>query len=242
MEKVIEINNLVKSFNDKPVLNDVTLYLYKNENIVLLGKSGSGKSVLMKTMVRLIDPDAGKILIFGKDISYFNNQQLVELRRRIGYVFQEGALYDSMTVGENISFSLHRQIKKKKDKEIKSMVSYSLQSVGLLEAINKMPNQLSGGMKKRVALARTLALEPSIILYDEPTAGLDPVTSKEIIHLILNMKINLGISSIIATHDLICTKMTADRVLVLHNGKIDAEGSFTEVENSSKEHIKAFFI
>jgi phospholipid/cholesterol/gamma-HCH transport system ATP-binding protein len=242
MERVIDIKNLQKSFNNHTVLNDVTLCLHQKENIVILGKSGSGKSVLMKIIVRLIEPEKGKVIVLGNDVAHLKETEMIELRRKVGYVFQEGALYDSMTVGENISFSLKRQLKKIKREEVKSKVHSVLKSVGLLDAINKMPDELSGGMKKRIALARTLVLEPSIILYDEPTAGLDPVTSKEIIHLIQNMKINMGISSIIATHDLICTKMTADRVLILHEGKIDAEGSYEELEQSNKEHIRAFFI
>lgn len=242
MERVIDIINLHKSFNNYPVLNEVTLCLHEKENIVLLGKSGSGKSVLMKIIVRLLEPEEGKVIVLGNDVAHLKETEMIELRRKVGYVFQEGALYDSMTVGENISFSLNRQLKKIKKEEIRYKVNSVLQSVGLLDAINKMPDELSGGMKKRIALARTLVLEPSIILYDEPTAGLDPVTSKEIIRLIQNMKVNMGISSIIATHDLICTKMTADRVLILHEGKIDAEGSYEELEHSTKEHIRAFFI
>jgi phospholipid/cholesterol/gamma-HCH transport system ATP-binding protein len=242
MEKVIEIKKLRKSFNGSPVLNDISFYLKKNENIVLLGRSGGGKSVLMKIIVGLIEPDFGDVVVLGQNVPHLGEEELILLRKKVGYLFQEGALYDSMTVGENISFSLKRQLKRQSKSEINDLVSNALESVGLSGSVNKMPNELSGGMKKRIALARTLVLMPSIILYDEPTAGLDPVTSKEIINLIMNTKYSLGISSIIATHDLICTRMTADRVLMLHNGKIESEGKFEEMERSEEEWIKAFFV
>lgn len=242
MERVIDVKNLKKSFNGKHVLRDVNLYVNRNENLVLLGKSGSGKSVLMKIIVGLIDHDHGKVVVLNKEVGMLNEKELIEYRKEVGYVFQEGALYDSMTVGENISFSLERQWTRKQRKNIPALVDYALDSVGLLHAIDKMPNELSGGMKKRVALARTLVLRPKIILYDEPTAGLDPVTSKEIIRLILHMKQTHGISSIIATHDLICTRMTADRIIVLHEGIVGAEGSYEELENSDTDWVKSFFV
>ncbi|HEY8402695.1 MAG TPA: ATP-binding cassette domain-containing protein, partial [Cytophagaceae bacterium] len=179
--------------------------------------------------------------VLGKEISQLDEEGLIELRRNVGYLFQEGALYDSMTVGENISFSLERQIKKQTPEEIDFIVKSTLQKLGLLNAIHKMPDELSGGMKKRVALARTLALKPSIILYDEPTAGLDPATSKEIIELILEMKNTFGISGIIATHDLVCARLASDRILILHEGSVEAEGTFSSLEQSDNKHVKQFF-
>lgn len=241
MEKIIELTNIKKKFGDREILKGVNFHLKKNENVVILGKSGSGKSVIMKMIVGLIEPDEGEIIVLGNNINHLNDKSLLHHRQNVGYVFQDGALYDSMTVEENIAFSLKRQIPKKKSSEIDSLVKNSLDSVGMLKDLKKMPDELSGGMKKRVALARTLVLEPGIILYDEPTAGLDPVTSKEIIKLILEMKNKYGISSIIATHDLICTKMTADRIIILHEGRIAAEGTFEEFENSSIDFIRTFF-
>jgi phospholipid/cholesterol/gamma-HCH transport system ATP-binding protein len=241
MEQVIKLKNITKWFNEKCVLDRVSLTLKHAETIVLLGRSGGGKSVLLKTIVGLIDPEEGEVNVLGHDIRSLRESDLISLRRKVGYVFQDGALYDSLSVGENVAFSLKRQIKRKTDEEIDHLVMQALSRVGLQEAVDKMPDELSGGMRKRVALARTLILEPEIILYDEPTSALDPVTSKEIIRLILEMKSKFGISSIITTHDMICARMTADRILILNKGKIGAEGSYDELEKSKEPWIDAFF-
>jgi phospholipid/cholesterol/gamma-HCH transport system ATP-binding protein len=240
-ERVIIAENLKKSFNGKPVLDGLFFSLKRKENVALLGRSGAGKSVLLKTFVGLIEPDSGQLKVLGNDILKMSEGELIMLRKKIGYLFQEGALYDSMTVKENIGFSLKRQVKKISEQEIEKSVKNSLYQVGLLDAIDKMPDELSGGMRKRVALARTLILEPEIILYDEPTSGLDPVTSREINQLIVEMKEKFGISSVIATHDMRSAKMTADRLVILHEGKIAAEGTFQELEKSEESYVKSFF-
>src|SRR5690606_73222 len=193
-------------------LNDINFKLYKKENIAVLGTSGTGKSVLIKSIVGLVKPEEGRLEDFGKDILKKEDEDDWEsIRRKVAYLFQGGALYDSMTVKQNLEFPLKRQIEKKPKKEIDAEVDEALENVGLLKAKNKMPSELSGGMKKRIALARTLILKPEIMLYDEPTTGLDPVTSKEISELILEMQEKFSISSIIVTHDMPCAKMTSDR-------------------------------
>jgi phospholipid/cholesterol/gamma-HCH transport system ATP-binding protein len=239
--EVIMVKDIYKSFDKKKVLNGATFNLHKKENIVLLGKSGGGKSVLLKIIVGLIEPDQGEVIVLGNDMNKISESDLIVLRKKIGYLFQEGALYDSMTVGENISFSYKRKDKEKTPDEIEEAVMNALKRVGLSEAIDKMPDELSGGMKKRVALARTMILEPEIILYDEPTTGLDPVTAKEIIRLIVDMKEKFGISSIIATHDMLCARMTADRIMVLHEGKIGIEGGYEELDKSKLDWVQDFF-
>lgn len=242
-EIVVSIKGLQKSFKENtPILNGVDLEVKKGENLVILGKSGSGKSVAIKCLVRLIDADAGVIKIFGQDVNNLDLTALNSLRVKIGFLFQNAALYDSMTVRENISFPLKRLAKKLSSGEVDNEVTEVLKSVGLEEAIDKMPSELSGGMRKRVGLARTLVLKPEIILYDEPTTGLDTITSREISELILKIQHKTKASSIIITHDMACAKLTADRITILKDGVIHAEGSYESLEKSEDEWVRSFFI
>ncbi len=242
MKKLIEIRDLHKSFDGKEVLKGIDLTLERGENIILLGRSGIGKSVLIKCIVGLVTPDSGIIKVFGKNIEDLDGEGLNELRKKIGFLFQGGAVYDSMTVRENLEFPIRRNITiKKSNQEMAEIIEKALENVGLLDAINKMPSELSGGMRKRVGLARTLILQPEIILYDEPTTGLDPITSKEIIELILKIQEKYNTSSIIITHDIHCIKSTADNIKLLKNGIIYAEGSLNEFMNSSNKEIKSYF-
>lgn len=238
---VIEIANLSKSFDNQEVLKDVTMKLFKGENLVVLGKSGSGKSVLIKCIVRLLNSDGGSINVFGQDVIALNRQEMNELRRKIGFLFQSGALYDSMTVKQNLEFHLKRIKKELSEKEIKEKIAEVLENVGLPDALNKMPAQLSGGMRKRISLARTIVVDPAIMLYDEPTTGLDPVTSDEISLLINEVQEKYLTSSIIITHDIACARTNADRVIMLLDGKIYLEGSLEKFEKSADPNIKPFF-
>lgn len=240
-ESVIEINNLKKSFGTQEVLKDVSIKLYKEENLVILGKSGSGKSVLIKCIVRLLNPDAGEINVFGEDVSKLGTDALGQLRQKIGFLFQSGALYDSMTVKENLEFPLKRIKRSLSEKEILEKVIEALENVGLADALNKMPSQLSGGMRKRISLARTIVVDPMIMLYDEPTTGLDPVTSDEISELINEVQKKYKTSSIIITHDIECARATADRIIMLKDGEVYTEGSIDDFENSTDPLIKSFF-
>lgn len=241
VKQVIEIAHLKKSFGSQQVLKDVSLTLINGENLVVLGKSGSGKSVLIKCIVRLLDPDAGTINILGANISTLNSDRLGELRQKIGFLFQSGALYDSMTVKENLEFPLRRIRKNLSEKEISEKVMVVLENVGLADALNKMPSQLSGGMRKRISLARTIVVDPMIMLYDEPTTGLDPVTSDEISALINLVQKKYKTSSIIITHDIECARNTANRVIMLQDGEIYMEGKLKEFENSEDPLLKSFF-
>jgi phospholipid/cholesterol/gamma-HCH transport system ATP-binding protein len=236
----IEIEHLKKSFGEQQVLKDVNLKLPKGENLVILGKSGSGKSVLIKCLVQLIEPDEGRLIILGKDISELNEDEINALRRRIGFLFQSAALYDSMTVRENLEFPL-RDKRKLGQEEKDSLVKEVLEHVGLSKSIDKMPSELSGGMRKRLGLARTLILKPDIILYDEPTTGLDPVTSKEISRLILEVQKKNKTSSIIITHDMECARITANRLVLFRDGYCIAEGTYKEMVNSRDPWIRSFF-
>lgn len=238
---VIEISHLKKSFNDIIVLNDINLTVHKKENVVILGKSGIGKSVLIKCIVGLITPDEGSLKVFGQELININQKKLEDLRSKIGFIFQGNALYDSMTVKENLEFALLRNKKIKNKNEIDARVNEALKDVGLVDAIDKMPSELSGGMKKRIGVARTLILKPEIILYDEPTTGLDPITSKEISKLILEIQTKMKASSIIITHDLNCAKLTSNRVLILNNGSFQAEGSFEQLKTSDNAWVRSFF-
>lgn len=240
-QAVIEISNLSKSFDNQAVLKDVSLQLLNGENLVVLGKSGSGKSVLIKCIVRLLNSDSGTITVFDKDVRDLDRKELSELRKEIGFLFQSGALYDSMTVRQNLEFHLRRIKKDLSKKEIKEKIAEVLENVGLPDALNKMPAQLSGGMKKRISLARTIVVDPKIMLYDEPTTGLDPVTSDEISLLINEVQEKYKTSSIIITHDIAVARTNADRVVMLLDGKIYLEGSLEKFEKSTDPNIKPFF-
>jgi phospholipid/cholesterol/gamma-HCH transport system ATP-binding protein len=239
-ETVMKIENLKISFGDNHVLKGVNLEVKKGENVVVLGKSGSGKSVLIKCIVRLLDIDEGSITVLGKDIVKEQDGELNELRKKIGFLFQSAALYDSMTVRENLEFPL-RQVKKQSQEEKNKLVEEALSSVGLAEAIDLNPSELSGGMRKRVGLARTIILKPEIILYDEPTTGLDPITSKEISELIVATQKEHQSTSIIITHDIECARITANRIVVLKEGVFIAEGTFEELKKSEDEWVRSFF-
>jgi phospholipid/cholesterol/gamma-HCH transport system ATP-binding protein len=239
---VIEMKGVQKTFNNCNVLKDLNLIIRPGENLVVLGKSGSGKSVLIKCIVGLIALDAGEVRVFGKNISELNYRLLNEMRLKIGFLFQNAALYDSMTVGENLRFPLKQHFKKLSEKEIINRIHEELDDVGLNESIDKMPSELSGGMTKRVGLARTLILKPEIMLYDEPTTGLDTATAKEISELIVSKQKKNKISSIIITHDMACAKITADRIVILKDGRIETEGTYDELAASDSEWVRMFFI
>jgi phospholipid/cholesterol/gamma-HCH transport system ATP-binding protein len=240
-EVVIEVKGLRKAFGDNVVLKDISFSLYKGESLVTLGRSGTGKSVLIKCMSRLISPDSGEITVLGEKVTQMGHDELNRLRRKIGFLFQGGALYDSMSVRENLEFPLKRNMKDLGQKEIDDLVHEALENVGLLDAADKMPSELSGGMRKRIALARTIILKPEIIFYDEPTTGLDTITSAEISHLILDMQRKYKTSSLIITHDMNCARITADRIMILEGGKFIAEGDYEELAAGSEEKVKAFF-
>jgi len=240
-DQVIDIHNLKKGFGAQEVLTNVTLKLYKGENLAILGKSGSGKSVLIKCIVGLFNFDKGSISVFGEDISSLNSDKLGEIRKKIGFLFQSGALYDSMTVRQNLEFPLRRIKKDLSKKEINNKVEEVLEQVGLSDAIDKMPSQLSGGMRKRISLARTIIVDPSILLYDEPTTGLDPATSDEISSLINEVQKKYKTSSLIITHDIECARATADRLIMLHDGAVYQEGKLADFEKSTDPLIKSFF-
>ena len=238
---VVEMEHLKKSFGNNHVLRDINLVINKGENVVIIGKSGTGKSVLIKSIVGLVDLDEGKLVILGQNISELKDKELIEIRKKIGFLFQSGALYDSMTVRENLEFPLKRQLRSLPKEEMNSLVKEALQNVGLAEAIDMTPSELSGGMRKRLGLARTLILKPEIMLYDEPTTGLDPITSKEISNLILEVQKTYNTSSIIITHDIECAKRTANRIIVIKDGICAAEGSYTDLANSADAWIRSFF-
>ncbi|HEX2934950.1 MAG TPA: ATP-binding cassette domain-containing protein [Bacteroidales bacterium] len=240
MEEVIKIRHLRKSFGTHEVLKDISLSLAKGENLVVLGKSGTGKSVLIKCMVGLIIPDEGSIDILGEDVFSLDDQALNELRVKVGFLFQGAALYDSMTVRENLEFPL-RSKKKITQEEKDRRVLEALDNVGLAEAIDKMPSELSGGMRKRIGLARTLILKPNIVLYDEPTTGLDPITSREISQLILQVQKKYNTASLIITHDLECVRITANRIMIIDEGECIAEGTFDELYRSGDPLVRSFF-
>ena len=238
---MIEIRNLKKSFGNQEVLKDVSLKLFNGENLVVLGKSGSGKSVLIKCIVRLLIHDAGTIDVLGNDVGLLNPRELGELRMKIGFLFQSGALYDSMTVKQNLEFPLRRIRKNLTEAEIDQKVIEALENVGLADALNKMPSQLSGGMRKRISLARTVVVDPLIMLYDEPTTGLDPVTSDEISALINKVQQKYKTSSIIITHDIECARATATRLIMLKDGEVYTEGKIEDFDHSADPLIKSFF-
>lgn len=243
MEKdvVISIAHVRKSFGEKVILADFNLNIYKEENVVVLGKSGSGKSVLIKCIIGLLKPDSGQISILESDVTILSDDDLNEVRSKVGFLFQGNALYDSMTVRENLEFPLRRHWLDISEHEVDTLVKEALENVGLAHTTDMMPEELSGGMLKRVALARTMILKPEIILYDEPTTGLDPVTAREIDQLILNLQKKYHTSSIIISHDMNCVRNIADRVVLLLDGKCYADGTYDSLEHSGDKKINQFF-
>ncbi|HSC36739.1 MAG TPA: ATP-binding cassette domain-containing protein [Chitinophagaceae bacterium] len=240
-ETVMTISHLYKSFGDNHVLADFGLTLGKAENVVVLGKSGSGKSVLIKCIIGLLEPEEGIIEVFGKNVFELDHDELDKIRAKIGFLFQSNALYDSMTVRENLEFPLRRHWIKASQEEVNRLVMEALNDVGLAHTVDMMPVELSGGMRKRIALARTLILKPEIILYDEPTTGLDPITGKEIIELIMEIQKKHQSSSLVISHDMTCVRMVAHRIIMLIDGKCYAEGSYTELKASDDPKVKHFF-
>lgn len=240
-EKVIEIKGLVKSFGTYDVLKGVDLDLYKGENLVVLGKSGTGKSVLIKIVVGLLTPDQGEVSVLKSIVDQISYKELLALRLKVGFSFQNSALYDSMTIRENLEFPLVRNQKQLSKDEVNRSVEEMLDAVGLSQTINQMPSELSGGQRKRIGIARTLILRPEIMLYDEPTAGLDPITCLEINNLINEVQERFHTSSIIITHDLTCAKAVGNRVAMLLDGKFERQGTFEEVFNTNDERVQPFY-
>ncbi|GAA4791802.1 ABC transporter ATP-binding protein [Olivibacter ginsenosidimutans] len=238
---VIDIKGLRKSFGELHVLRGVDLQLFEGENLVVLGRSGTGKSVLIKVISGLLYPDEGSVNVLGQEVEELDEKALMALRLRIGFSFQNSALYDSMTVRENLEFPLVRNKRTLSRAEIDKEVEEVLDSVGLLQALNQMPSELSGGQRKRIGIARTLILRPDIMLYDEPTAGLDPITCTEINSLINEVQERYKTSSIIITHDLTCAKETGDRIVMLLDGKFERQGRFNDIFNSEDSRVKAFY-
>ena len=239
---IIDIRSLKKSYGDNHVLAGFNMQLYEGENLVIMGKSGSGKSVMIKCLVGLEEPDSGTIEVMGKVINELEQDELDELRTEIGFLFQGSALYDSMSVRENLEFPLRRHTKKfGVIEDTTPMVMEALENVGLAHTLDLMPSELSGGMKRRIALARTLILQPKIILYDEPTTGLDPITSKEIILLMMSIQKKYNTSSIIITHDVDCARVISNRMILLVDSISYAEGTFEELSASNDPKIQAFF-
>lgn len=239
-QRVIELRDIYKSFGDLHVLRGIDLDLYKGENLVVLGRSGTGKSVLIKIISGLLRPDQGSVMVLGQDVPKLDEKALQALRMRIGFSFQNSALYDSMTIRENLEFPLVRNKRNLSRSEIDRSVEGVLDAVGLSHTIQQMPSELSGGQRKRIGIARTLILQPDIMLYDEPTAGLDPITCIEINSLINEVQERYKTSSIIITHDLSCAKSVGDRIVMLLDGKFEYEGSFEEIFQTTDERVKPF--
>jgi len=239
--RIVKIENLTKRFETLSVLENISIDVTHGENLVVFGRSGQGKSVLLKCIVGLLHPDTGKIFINGTNVLEISIRELNKIRKNIGFLFQGSALYDSMTVRGNLSFPLKRHFPDMPAKEIDDKVKYTLELVSLEEAIDKMPSELSGGMKKRIGLARSIITDPELMLYDEPTTGLDPITSKEISELILNLQKKLEMTSIVVTHDLICAEIIADRAIFLKDAKIAYEGNIKELTDSDDPFLKNFF-
>ena len=240
-DSVISIKDLRKSFGALHVLNGVNLEVHKGENVAVLGRSGTGKSVLIKMIVGLLKPDEGMVEVFGREIDKVNDKELQQLRLKIGFSFQNSALYDSMSVRENLEFPLVRNRRELGKKEVQKAIEEVLENVGLSQTINQIPSELSGGQKKRIGIARTLILKPEIMLYDEPTSGLDPMTSIDINNLIVTVQRQYNTSAIIITHDLTCAKITGDKVAILMEGKFLKQGTFKEVFDSQDPKIRAFY-
>jgi phospholipid/cholesterol/gamma-HCH transport system ATP-binding protein len=239
--KVVEIKHLQKSFGDRHILKDVNLDVYEKENLVVLGRSGTGKSVLIKCMVGLLLADSGSIKVLNYDVTKLSEAKLQELRLQVGFSFQGSALYDSMTIRENLEFPLKRNLGIRDTKQLKELVQVSLEEVGLEHTLNQKPAELSGGMKKRIGIARTLILKPKIMLYDEPTSGLDPQTSGEINELILKVRDTYQTASIIITHDVSCARQVSDRIVALIDGESKIEGTFSSLKQSEDKDLKHFF-
>nr|WP_315165794.1 ATP-binding cassette domain-containing protein [uncultured Flavobacterium sp.] len=239
---IIEIKDLKKSYGNNHVLDGFNMNLNEGENLVIMGKSGSGKSVMIKCLIGLEEPDSGTIEVMGQDINKLNHEELDELRTEVGFLFQGSALYDSMTVRENLEFPLRRHTKKfGVIKDTSPLVMEALENVGLGHTVDLMPEELSGGMKRRIALARTLILQPKIILYDEPTTGLDPITAKEILLLMISIQKKYNTSAIIITHDVDCARVISNRMILLVDGINYAEGTFEELSASTDPKVQAFF-
>jgi phospholipid/cholesterol/gamma-HCH transport system ATP-binding protein len=241
-EPVIQVRDLHVSFGANRVLQGFDLDLYRGENVMVLGKSGSGKSVLIKCIVRLLEPDQGRIAVLGQDVLTLGQEDLDRLRVKIGFLFQSSALYDSMTVQENLEFPLRRHWMARERGSTDALVEEVLAAVGLAHTRNMYPSELSGGMKRRIGLARTLILKPEIVLYDEPTTGLDPITGKEIVELILELQRTYGTSSIIISHDLNVAKLAANRIVLLHEGRNHVEGTYAQFRESTDPVVQRFFI
>ncbi len=242
MNRAIEVRDLSKSFGEKHILNRISLHVQEGETLVVLGRSGVGKSVLIKCMIRLLEPDNGEVNILNEDVLKIpDGRDLDKFRRKVGFLFQSGALYDSMTVRENLRFPLERQPDAPEEEEIVRRVEDVLEGVGLSDTQEKMPAELSGGMKKRIALARSLIMQPEVMFYDEPTTGLDPITSTEISELIREMKERYETTSLIITHDMECARITADRIVMMKEGRIAVEGTYNELKENDDPWIQAFF-
>lgn len=237
----IEIEHLAKAFGSKVVLSDFNLNIAAGENMVVMGRSGIGKTILIKCVIGLVKPDAGTLRVLGMDISRLNHHELDDLRMRIGFVFQSSALYDSMTVRENLEFPLRRQRRKKLSGNIENYVREALRNVGLEHAIDLMPSELSGGMRKRIGIARSLILNPEIVLYDEPTTGLDPITAEEITRLMLELQQKYKTTSVIITHDIALARETANRIVFLKDGIAYKQGTYEDLMHDEDPEIKHFF-
>jgi len=240
-EAVVQVEDVYKAFGERKVLNGVSLDVYRGENVVVLGKSGTGKSVLIKIIAGMFKPDKGDVFVLGEDMCHITGKQLQQLRLKIGFSFQASALYDSMTVRENLEFALVRNKKDMGRAAIDEAVQKVLNDVQLLRSIDQYPAELSGGQTKRIGIARTLILQPEIMLYDEPTAGLDPITSLEINKVINKVREEYKTTSIIITHDLTCAKTTGDRIAMLYDGKFLRQGTFDDVFDTDDERVKAFY-
>lgn len=240
-EPLIHIEGLHKSFGEQEVLRGFHLDLYEGENLVIVGRSGSGKSVLLKCIVRLLEADSGVLEVLGRPIPRLDQQEMDRVRMEVGFLFQGSALYDSMTVRENLEFPLRRHPEKMKGEDVEQLIVSTLESVGLAHTVDLMPEELSGGMQRRVALARTLILRPKAILYDEPTSGLDPITAKEIIELMLKVQREYNTSALIITHDMDCARVIANRMIILIDGRNHAEGAYGELSKSPDPRVQAFF-
>ncbi len=240
-EIMIYVRNLYKSFGDNHVLQGIDLDVHRKENVVVLGRSGTGKSVLIKVICGLLKPDTGEVNVLGKEVEKLSDKKLLKLRLQVGFSFQSSALYDSMTVRENLAFPLVRNARHLSRKEVKEQIESVLDDVGLLQTINQMPSELSGGQRKRIGIARTLILRPQIMLYDEPTSGLDPITSIDINNLINHVRHKFNTTSIIITHDLTCAKSTGDKIAMMFEGKFIKQGTFNEVFDTDDERIQNFY-